>query len=133
SRVVLRAHGAIRELTLDIPAERPGEDGHAESVPQTGRAIFGPLLGQARIVPRFGHDGTVGIEVSAIQAGSQLEQIGLEDGDVITAFNGVPIDSQAGIAKVLHEMADADVYQLAGHRTDGSEHVWSFIDSRGRS
>ena len=35
----------------------------------------------------------VGIQVSKIEAGSLFEEVGLKDGDTITAVNGEPIDN----------------------------------------
>ena len=80
------------------------------------------------MLPKFEDGGQmVGLEVSLIQAGSRFEEIGLEDGDVITEFDGDPIDSQAGVAKVLQEMSEKDAYHMVALRADGSERVWDFV------
>ena len=34
----------------------------------------------------------VGVQVNAIKPGSLFEQIGLQNGDMITEFNGIPIE-----------------------------------------
>ena len=131
-RVVLRENGAPRELILEgakhgASPVRPSQRAPSPP-PRSEHAIFNQLLGQGRVLPKFEGGGQmVGLEVSAIQAGSLFEEIGLENGDVITEFNGDPVDSQAEIAKVLQEMSDAGEYHMVGRRADGSEQVWDFV------
>jgi len=50
------------------------------------------LLSQARILPKIDSDGGIaGLEISAIQPDSVFEQMGIEDGELITEIDGVPI------------------------------------------
>ena len=53
------------------------------------------IFSQARILPRYEDGQMVGIQVSKIEAGSLFEEVGLQDGDTITAVNGEPIDNPA--------------------------------------
>jgi len=141
-RAVLSENGALRELILvgqgaspvtrsaassrRTPLNTEGPEQRLDS--ENEHAFFNQLLDQGRVLPKFENDGQmVGLEVSAIQAGSLFAEIGLENGDVITEFNGHPVDSQAVIAKVLQEMSDADEVHMAGRRADGSEQVWDFV------
>jgi general secretion pathway protein C len=153
-RVVLRENGATREITLDEadhgtsqwtgsspsasstrapaptegPVRRSDEYRFGTSPSESEQAILAHVLSQARVLPKFEDGGQmVGLEVSMIQAGSLFEEIEMEDGDVITEFNGIPMDSQAKSVKVLQEMADADEYHVVGRRPDGSEQVWDFV------
>jgi type II secretory pathway component PulC len=105
-RVVLRENGALRELTLDDAdqgasrATPPSQLSHLTSARTEEpvrrldeHEIFNQLLGQGQVLPKFEDGGQmVGLQINAIQAGSLFEEIGLEDGDVITAFNGDPVD-----------------------------------------
>lgn len=130
-RVVLRENGATRELALDGAEHGTSQstDSRSGASPsESEHAMLTHLLSQSQVVPKF-EDGSqmVGLEVSVIQAGSLFEEIGLENGDVITEFNGVPVDSQAKIAKVLQEMFDAGEVHMVGRRADGSEQVWDFV------
>ena len=135
-RVVLRENGATRELTLGEaghgvpPSTGPSPSAPSTRAPENEQALPTHLLSQARVLPKFEDGGQmVGLEIGAIQAGSLFEEIGLEDGDVITEFNGDPIDSQAKAWKVLREMSEQSAYRVAGLRGDGSEQVWDFARS----
>ena len=131
-RVVLREHGALRELTLEGAGQArahvvvPGRD---DRFARSGseRTIFDRLLGQGQVLPKFEDGQMIGLQVSAIQAGGLYDEIGLENGDVITEFNGDPIDSQAKTAKVLQQMSEEDAYRVVALRADGSERFWDFV------
>jgi general secretion pathway protein C len=45
--------------------------------------------------------GTPGLVVSSVPAGSLLERIGLQPGDVVTSVNGQPVANEADVARVL--------------------------------
>jgi len=84
------------------------------------------LFSQARILPRYQDGEMVGMQVNAIKSGSLFEQVGLEDGDVITALNGIEIDSPEQSAKLLREFSDAQEFDMVIERKDGSEDVLHF-------
>ncbi|TMA26743.1 MAG: hypothetical protein E6J87_21830 [Deltaproteobacteria bacterium] len=125
-RVVLRENGATRDLTID-GAEHGASQSTGPSPSAPSATTLTHLLGQAHVLPKFEDDQVVGLEVSAIQAGSLFDEIGLEDGDVITEWNGEPIDSQAKTAKILQETSEAGAYHVVGRRADGSDQVWDFV------
>ena len=52
------------------------------------------LFSQARILPKYENGQMVGVQVNAIKAGSLFQQIGLQDGDTITEFNGIQVTGQ---------------------------------------
>jgi general secretion pathway protein C len=59
------------------------------------------IFSQARILPRYENGQMVGIQVSKIEAGSLFEEVGLQDGDTITAVNGEPLDNPAASKNLL--------------------------------
>lgn len=152
-RVVLRENGAARELTLDEENGRPpvvkrasrsarsrtartsspvrklADDRFAVSRDEIEETIQNPsnLLSQARVLPKFENGEMMGLQISSIKAGSLFSEIGIQDGDVITEFNGIPIDSPSESSRILQEMSEADEYHVIGVGPDGSERVWDFV------
>jgi general secretion pathway protein C len=154
-RVVLTENGAPRELTLDddsVPrtpsvrrsARAPRQRAERRSAPLVERNESGAfdvsrkdieetlrtpndLLSQARVLPKFENGEMVGIQVNSIQAGSLFEEIGLNDGDVITEFNGIEIDSPEQSVKIFQEFADADEFNVMVRGADGSEQPITFV------
>ena len=59
------------------------------------------IFSQARILPRYEDGNMVGIQVSKIEPGSLFEEVGLQDGDTITAVNGEPIDNASASKNLL--------------------------------
>lgn len=59
------------------------------------------IFSQARILPRYEDGQMVGIQVSKIEPGSLFEEVGLQDGDTITAVNGQPIDNASASKNLL--------------------------------
>ena len=51
------------------------------------------LLSQARVLPKYEQGQMVGLQVNGIKPGSLFQEIGLQEGDLITQFNGIAIDS----------------------------------------
>ena len=152
-RVVLRENGVARELTLDEASGRPpvvkrasrssrnrnaraaspvrklADDRFAVSRDEIEETIQNPsnLLSQARVLPKFENGEMVGLQISSIKQGSLFSEIGIRDGDVITEFNGIQIDSPSESSRILQEMSEADEYHVIGVGADGSERVWDFV------
>jgi type II secretion system protein C len=127
-RVVLRENGSPRELTL---AGASGLARYAVSTTDGEHAILNSLAGGIHVVPVFEEAQMVGLQFSLVQYGTHFEEIGLENGDVITEFNGTPIDSPAKGAQLLREMSEADAVHVVGYRADGSERVWDYVRGNG--
>ena len=70
------------------------------------------LLTQAQILPKYEAGQMVGIEVSAIEDGSIYEQIGLNDGDVISQVNGSAIDSPTATPEIIARLLDGDDIEM---------------------
>jgi len=155
-RVVLRENGVARELTLDdedsdrpviqrarrtalpsrnrrarseLPVRKLDDDRFAVSRREVEETIKNPsnLLSQARVLPKFEEGEMVGLQVSSIKQGSLFSEIGLEDGDIITEFNGIAIDSPSESNRILQEMSDASEYTVVGERPDGSQFTRNFV------
>jgi type II secretory pathway component PulC len=77
-------------------------------------------LSQARFLPKQEGGELVGIEVGAIKPGSVLEEVGLVNGDLITEFNGVPIDSPEQSGRLIQELGDAKEISLVVEDPDGA-------------
>ena len=79
------------------------------------------LFSQARILPKYEDGAMVGVQLNAIKAGSLFEEIGIQNGDVITQFNGIQITSQQDSAKVLRELTQAQQFEVSVRGSDGEE------------
>jgi general secretion pathway protein C len=98
------ARKSMRDRTRQL-----SED-HIEAEPQNEKAVANnpaALYSQARILPKVGEDGQVaGLEISAIQAGSVFERAGIQNGEVITEIDGVPISSIGKSAQIMSALTD---------------------------
>jgi len=70
------------------------------------------LFNQAKIIPKWDDNEMVGMELRDIESGSLYEKIGLSEGDVITSFNGVQLDSAAAGARVLNKFVEANDFEI---------------------
>jgi general secretion pathway protein C len=148
-RVVLSENGELRELVLaentgapPLPkmsaSTRPSRQSMAarrrpsrsrlaarplQPPPGLEETIRNPaqLFSQARILPKYEDGEMVGVQVSAIQAGSLFEQIGIKDGDVITELNGIKISSPEESATILRELSEAQELAVTIRGPNGPE------------
>jgi general secretion pathway protein C len=82
------------------------------------------ILTQARIVPRYGEDGSMsGLEVNAIRSGSLLENAGFQNGDLVVGVNGTPLSDPAQGLKVFRELATAERFVVEVQRGGGVERI----------
>ena len=58
----------------------------------------------------------VGVQLNAIKPGSIFEQIGIQNGDVITEFNGIEVTNQQESAAVLRELTQAKRFDVVVDR-----------------
>jgi type II secretion system protein C len=93
------------------------------------------LFSQAKIIPKWDDGQMVGMELREIEPGSLYEKVGLSEGDIITSFNGVALDSAAAGARVLSQFVEADEFKigLIGGEvmTVGSEELAELLGSDG--
>ena len=144
-RVVIQENGAPRELTFGdddgaeplirraprrTAAARPPEtqSGVPVSRETIEKSMRDPseLLSQARVIPKYEQGQMVGLQVNAIKPGSLFQEIGLRDGDLITQFNGIAIDSPDQSARIFQELASAREFNVVVRGADGTESTKSF-------
>jgi general secretion pathway protein C len=147
-RVVLTENGAPRELTIGEeengqpsiqranPARRrvaqspirQTQSGMAVSRDEIEKSMRDPseLLSQARVLPKFEQGQMVGLQVNGIKPGSLFQEIGLQEGDVITQFNGIAINSPDQSAKIFSELANAAEFNVVVRGADGTESTKNF-------
>jgi general secretion pathway protein C len=77
------------------------------------------LFSQARIVPKYDKGTMVGVQVNAIRPGSLFQQIGIQDGDVITELNGIQVNGPQQSAQVLRELSQASDLKVTVQGANG--------------
>jgi general secretion pathway protein C len=146
-RVVLFENGAPRELTIGedegaqpsiqrAPARRrvaqapvpQTQSGTPVSREEIQKSMRDPseLLSQARVLPKFEQGQMVGLQVNGIKPGSLFQEIGLQEGDVITQFNGISINSPDQSARIFSELANAAEFNVVVKGADGTESTKNF-------
>lgn len=81
---------------------------------------MGQLFTQMRALPNLENGHTQGFKLSEIVPGSLFQQMGLRDGDVITAVNGQPLDDPTQAISLFNNLRNANsisVTMLRGGRT----------------
>jgi general secretion pathway protein C len=94
----------------------------------------GGLLAEGDVSPVFEGEKLVGVQLDALREGGVYEQVGLRNGDVVTAVNGVPLGEPTAAARVLAEVAQSDLLEVSVERSDGTRDVLSvptaeFVDA----
>jgi general secretion pathway protein C len=85
------------------------------------------LFQQARILPKFEDGQMLGMQVSAIKSGSLLEEVGLQNGDIISELNGIAIDSPQATSELMQELSgDARSFNVVVQGADGEPRVIEF-------
>ena len=105
-------------------AEREAEARVAAS--KTDSPVGNPssLYSQARIVPKLDTEtnAVMGLEVSAIQAGSIFEEVGIQNGELITEIGGVPVSEMGGGTKIMSALTDSEEVEVVTVDPDGNAH-----------
>ncbi|MBW2501234.1 MAG: hypothetical protein JRF61_28460 [Deltaproteobacteria bacterium] len=113
-RAARQARRAQRDKSRNRASERldalAGKDGQGIS----------RLLSQARIVPHYDEGEMVGMKIDAIKANSLFQQVGLENGDVITQVNGILFDRPEAASAIFDELTSADAIEIAALRGDAT-------------
>jgi type II secretory pathway component PulC len=68
----------------------------------------------------------VGIQLNNVKEGSLFQDIGIQDGDTITQFNGIQIDSPQGSAEVLRELTQAERFEVTVTGADGKARTLTY-------
>jgi general secretion pathway protein C len=84
----------------------PGPAPGAGDAERGNDELLAKLAGQARFAPVMGNDGKLrGVAVMNVVSDSTLESLGLRSDDVITAIQGVPIDSTGNAMNVARGLS----------------------------
>ena len=108
---MMSGYDTIEGLGFAIPssiAERMIND-----ILQTGKVRPQPLLGvMVNRIPTTLSDGTVGLEVVEVTAGLGAEKAGVQVGDIVVGFNGVPVSRVEHIYAQRHTLSVGDVASI---------------------
>jgi type II secretion system protein C len=107
-----------REATAKAAAEaKAAKDTAAEGNPSS-------LYSQARIVPQIDPETNLvtGLQLNAIQAGSVFEEVGIQNGEVITEIGGVPVSEMGASTKIMSALTDPDEVEIVTEDKDGKLH-----------
>jgi general secretion pathway protein C len=150
-RVVLLENGNRRSLSLDDDTERPSLTGSKRKKPPTRKTTArvsrrksakearnreeektesavgntNSLYSQARIVPKIDPqtNEVTGLELSAIQAGSVFEAVGMKNGEVITEIAGVPVRDLGPSTKIMSALTDPEEVEVITVDKNGKAHL----------
>lgn len=84
------------------------------------------IFSQARILPKYEDGAMVGVQVNSIKPGSMLEDIGLQNGDTISEFNGIQIQSPEDSTEVLKELAGSSEFTVVVTGADGQQRTLTY-------
>jgi type II secretory pathway component PulC len=87
------------EIAVDLPKQTV--EHYLSNLPE--------LLASALATPHYrdtgnGQRAIDGFELSGVQQAGAVDQLGLQNGDIITEFNGEPLDSLAAVMRVLPQV-----------------------------
>lgn len=85
-----------------------------------GQSEPAALLRQAKILPKFEEGNMIGMQINSIQGNSLFAKIGLQNGDVVKEFNGMPItDTKRGL-DMLRDFTTATGFDLVVQDPNGN-------------
>jgi general secretion pathway protein C len=82
------------------------------------------LYSQARILPEIDPETNLvmGLKLNAIQAGSDFEQAGIQNGEMITEIGGVPVSDIGDSTKIMSALTDPDEVEVVTVDKSGQAH-----------
>jgi hypothetical protein len=123
--------GVSAPAVTDDPPQIPRELPFEARLADFERAMIGVTNGEAQVVPELEGNELIGLHVSAIQEDSRLAQVGIEEDDVVTEFNGIAIDSPFVALHVVREMLESDGYRVVVRRGDAMVELGAASDDAG--
>jgi type II secretion system protein C len=118
------ANAALKNRVRQVAEDRFAVDrGEVESAMRNTAELFS----QARILPKYTNGEMVGVQLSAIQEGSLFQEMGIQDGDVITEVNGIVVSTPQDNAALLRELGEADEFTVTVTREDGSTQTLNYV------
>jgi general secretion pathway protein C len=85
------------------------------------------LFSQARILPKYENGAMTGVQINSIQPGSLFEQIGIQDGDVITEVNGIVVSSPQDSSALIQELTEANQFTVQVRSSDGQARTLNYV------
>ena len=86
---------------IDVEDEGPNKYGLKRTDVRTALAHASDLITQIKATPNMSGNSQSGYQLSDIESGSVFEDLGLEDGDVLTQINGRPVNNPAIAAGMI--------------------------------
>jgi general secretion pathway protein C len=121
-----RKKPSTRSTTARADRRKSARAKREETAKKTKSPVGNPssLYSQARIVPKIDPETNVvtGLQLSAIQAGSIFEDVGIKNGDVITEIAGVPVSDIGDSTKIMAALTDPDEVEIVTVDKDGTTH-----------
>ena len=118
-----------------VPAT-PAETAHEPSAPVPTEASLAEkrtqpaLFSTAKVSAVYeGHD-VRGVRVERVGSGSFWEMVGVRSGDVVIAYNDVPVDTPTAMIALLNSMEDDTVIRLRVRGTDANERTLYYSTPR---
>ncbi len=100
------AHRAPRQAARAPSAPAPAAGPSEADVARSNDELLANLAAQARFAPVMDNDGKLrGVAVMNVLSDSLLERLGLRSDDVVTAIQGVPIDSSGRAMNVARGLS----------------------------
>jgi putative serine protease PepD len=93
----------------------------AKEIIENGSATHGLLGATVTSAEADGQSDTVGALISEVSAGGAAEQAGLQAGDVVTEFNGVPITDQTDLTAQVRALSGGAEAQITFMRDGESQ------------
>lgn len=125
-RSAVRSAGAQPSLSNQIAMQNRPTPAATRPAPSTSSNAASnqldpaQLLKQARILPKFDEGNMVGMQINSIQGNSLFAKIGLQNGDIVKEFNGVPVtDTKRGL-DMLREFTTAQEFNLVVQDESGN-------------
>jgi general secretion pathway protein C len=81
------------------------------------------VLSDARWLPKYEDGQMTGVQMSQIKAGSMLEQAGMQEGDLITGVNGMPLDSPEQSPLIMQQLMSGEAVTFEVISADGRKSV----------
>ncbi|MBL4889911.1 MAG: hypothetical protein JKX97_07830 [Candidatus Lindowbacteria bacterium] len=87
------------------------------------------IIGKSKIVPEIGKGGKiVGFKLLDVQAGSIIQKMGIESGDVIKQVNGYPLNDLARAPEILQKLKTASEIHMLVKRNGQDKAMSYYID-----
>lgn len=117
SRTAMR-HRASRRLALDRYIRRTGPNDFVvyRKAVESDLQSLRPLLTQIRAQPNLDNGKTDGYTLSQIEPGSLFDDMGLRDGDVVSAVNGQELNDPAQAILMLNSLRDQNSISVTVQR-----------------